>query len=151
MRALQRRRVEGGVEVVTETNVQWRRYVGPWRVLMQFSGEGLKELAERLTDHTLGMQAVRVLLACLQTTNRENQVHAGRKDLARMLGMPESNVAKALTDLVEAGFLERPGLRYSPYVVSPRFFWRGNTGDLKRALSERGMLDKNGMMGSRAA
>lgn len=113
---------------------------------MQFSGEGLAELGERLADHSLGMQAMRVLLACVQTADRQNRVLAGRKDLARQLGMAESNIAKALKELVACGFLEPPALRYSPYTVSPRFCWKSNTGELKRALAERGMLDKDGLM-----
>jgi hypothetical protein len=118
---------------------------------MQFSGEGLVELRLRMSDGSIGMQAMRVLLACCEHTDKQNRVEAGRKDLSRILEMPESNVARALKALVDCGFLEPPDLRHRPYVVSPRFFWRANTGDLKRALAARGMLGKDGMMKSREA
>lgn len=151
MNTIRRRTVSAGVERVEETNVQWRRYVGPWSVLMQLSGEGMAELSARLADKSLGMQAVRVLFACLLSASKENEVRAGRKDLARELGMAESNVHKALRDLVACGFLEPPTLRFAPYVISPRFFWKSNTGDLKRALAARDMLGRDGLMKPRAA
>ena len=86
---------------------------------MQVSFEGMAELRERLADHTLGMQAVRVLLEMLQHMNAQNECRAGVKDLARLLEMNQSDVSKALKRLVECGFVEAPALRFSPYVVSP--------------------------------
>lgn len=151
MNTIQRRVVSHGVERIEETNVQWRRYVGPWGVLMQLSGEGIAELSARLADKSLGMQAIRVLFACMSSANRENEVRAGRKDLSQELGMAESNVHKALQALVECGFLEKPKLRYSPYVISPRFFWRSTNAELKQALASRGMLDQRGMMKAKDA
>lgn len=151
MRTIQRRTIaNGAIERVEETTISHRRYVGPWGGMMQLSIEGVTELSERLGDHSLGMQAVRVLIACMMSCGRDNEVRAGRKDLSRQLGMTESNVHKALHDLVACGFLEKPELRYSPYVISPRFFWRSNTADLKKALADRGMLNRSGMMKPKA-
>lgn len=118
---------------------------------MMISLEGFDELHERLTDRSLGMQAVRVLVAMVKTVERDNIVRAGRKDLARMLEMDQSDVSKAMKSLIEAGFIERPKLRFDPYRISPRFAWRGSTTELKRALHDRGMLDARGMMKSRQA
>lgn len=128
-------------------------YRGPWRSLMMLSGEGIAELSARLADRSLGMQAVRVLIAMLLSVKLHdgNEVRAGRKDLARELGMTESNVAAALRRLIDCGFIEPPKLRFSPYTISPRFAWYGSTKDLKVALDERGMLSRDGMMKPRAA
>ena len=129
------------------------RYGGPWEVMMLFSGEGMDELHERLADRSLGMQAVRVLFAMLRTVKLHdgNRVQAGRKDLAKMLGMTESNVSGAIRQLVDCGFVEPPKLKFSPYTISPRFAWYGKTEDLRDALKARGMLAENGMMQPRAA
>ena len=120
---------------------------------MLFSQEGMSELQERLSDRTLGMQAVRVLWAMLNSVelHGDNRVRAGRKDLARILDMSESNVSGAIRQLIDCGFIEAPKLRFDPYTVSPRFAWYGRTEDLRAALKQRGMLDGAGMMKSRKA
>lgn len=130
------------------------KYAGPWEVMMMFSGEGVNELDARLADHSLGMQAVRVLFAMLKSVEIHdgNRVRAGRKDLARMLGMNEANVGKAIRQLIDCGFVEQPKLKFSPYVISPRFAWYGRTEDLRCALRDRSMLDeKTGMMAAKRA
>lgn len=114
--------------------------------MMQISIEGMAELRERLADHSLGMQAVRVLLEMLEHMNRENECRAGVKDLARLLEMDQSDVSKALKKLVECGFVEAPSLKFAPYVVSPRFAWKASVDKLKAALKDRGMLDERDMM-----
>ena len=155
MRTVIERRVENGVEIESRTTREIfmtpRRYLGPWRGLMQISFEGMHELHERLADHTLGMQAVRVLLAMLQHMESDNACRAGVKDLARLLEMNQSDVSKALKKLVECGFLEPPEMRFSPYRVSPRFAWKASVDKLKAALKDRGMLDDRGMMKSKEA
>lgn len=145
---------KGVIETHTETErFLLGRYHGPWKVLMMISGEGVAELEARMADRSLGMQAVRVLFAMLGTVKLHggNQVQAGRKDLARQLGMTESNVSAAVKKLVECGFVEPPRLRFSPYTISPRFAWYGATKDLKVALKDRGMLGVDGMMRAKEA
>lgn len=129
------------------------KYGGPWEAMMMFSSEGMEELQARLSDRSLGMQAVRVLWAMLNSVelHDNNRVRAGRKDLARILGMQEANVSAAIRQLVECGFVEPPKLKFAPYTISPRFAWYGRTEDLRSALKQRGMLDQNGMMQSKAA
>ena len=158
MRSMVTRIVNADGEVVREETERDhyhppRRYRGPWSIMMQMSGEGLRELEECLTRHDFGMQAVRVLFAMLGSleVHGGNRVRAGRKDLARLLEMDEAAVSKAIKRLVECGFVEAPALRFSPYVVSPRFAWNGTTHDLKTALGDRGMLDRRGMMKARQA
>lgn len=156
-RVITRERNEAGAVVYQhEETVRWLRpkgYTGPWKVMMMFSGEGLAELSARLADRSLGMQAVRVLFAMLESVelHDENRVRAGRKDLARALAMQETNVSGALKQLVECGFIEPPKMKFAPYTISPRFAWYGTTDDLRAALKHRDMLDTNGMMKAKAA
>lgn len=155
MKTTIQRRLENGVETHRETVheifSEKRRYAGPWRGMMQISFEGMAELQERLADHTLGVQAVRVLVLMLEHMDRNNECRAGVKDLARLLKMDQSDVSKALRKLVDCGFVEAPRLRFAPYTVSPRFAWKASADKLKAALASRGMLDKTGMMKAREA
>lgn len=129
------------------------RYGGPWEAMMMFSNEGLAELHERMADKAIGMQAVRVLFAMLKSVDLHdnNRVRAGRKDLARMLEMSESNVSGAIRQLLACGFIEKPQYKFGYYTISPRLAWYGKVEDLRCALSTRGMLDEHGMMTAAAA
>lgn len=157
MRQIIRQRMDvDGKVVETErdtTRFVGERYRGPWRGLMQISVEGMLELQDRMSDRTLGVQAIRVLWAMLNSVQVHdgNRVHAGRKDLARILAMDESDISKAIRKLIDCGFVEQPKFRFSPYVISPSFAWYSRTPDLKRALKDRGMLGKDGMMRAREA
>lgn len=136
--------------VIHHTFRQWRR-THPWGVFMQMSCQGLAELEMRIADHTLGIQAVRVLMYCLHKTEWQNRVSVGRKDIAAALKMDPADVAKALRKLVDSGFIEKPQTRHGHYTMSPRFVWMGNLQDLRVALSERDMLDARGFMRGVAA
>lgn len=140
-----------GKVIVTDTDTTrflHDRYRGPWSGLMQISLEGMMILEARMADKTLGIQAVRVLWAMLNSmqVHDDNRVKAGRKDLARILAMHESDISKAIRKLVEIGLVEPPKLKFGYYTISPRFAWYGRTVDLRRALADRGMLDNRGMM-----
>lgn len=118
---------------------------------MQVSYIGLDELSERIRDHTLGAQAVSVLLSMMACCDYENRVLAGQKDLAKHLGMAQSHVSKAIVSLIEAGFVERGENYRGRYVISPRLAWKGGEESLRVALAARGMLDDKGMLRGRAA
>jgi ribosomal protein L29 len=118
---------------------------------MLISQEGWEELQDRLSDRTIGIAALRVLLAAIGEMDRNNEVRAGRKDLARILAMDERAVARNLRLLIEVGFMERPRLKFSPYTVSPRFAWNSTREKLQGALKARGMLGRDGMMQPRQA
>ena len=49
---------------------------------MLLSKDGLRELDARLADGSIGMQAVRVLVAMATSSDYENRVRMGQKDLA---------------------------------------------------------------------
>lgn len=113
---------------------------------------GLQELEARLADRSIGVMAVRVLLAMMSDCDYENRVRGGQKDLARSLNMAHQHVSRAIADLIECGFIERPANgRGAGYVISPRLCWKGDEDSLREALAKRGMLDDNGMLGARAA
>ena len=120
---------------------------------MMFSNVGIEELHERMADKAIGMQAVRVLFAMIKSVevHDNNRVRAGRKDLARMLGMSEGNVSGAIRQLVDAGFVERPEYKFGWYTISPCIAWYGKSEDLRAALDARGMLDYHGMMKAKRA
>jgi hypothetical protein len=124
------------------------RYGGPWSGMMMFSQEGWAELDARLADRSIGMQAVRVLVAMLRSVevHDNNRVRMGRKDLARELGMYPANVSAAIRQLVDCGFVEAPQYKFGYYTISPCFAWYGKTDALRDALRARGRLDDKGMM-----
>lgn len=104
---------------------------------MMLSKAGLAELDARIADHTLGIQAVRVLIAMARSLDYENRVGIGGKELAADLGMWPSAVSAAIKTLVECGFVERPLWARGPYTISPHLLWQGSAKTLKRALEER--------------
>lgn len=106
---------------------------------------GLDELLERTGDRSLGMQAVRVLIAMMAECDYGNQVRCGHKDIARKLGMAQSHVSKAIRDLVSVGFIEQTSDR-GRYVISPKLCWKGDEDSLRAALAARNLLDANGFM-----
>ena len=113
---------------------------------------GLQELEARLADRSLGVMALRVLLAMMADCDYENRVRCGQKDLARELNMAHQHVSRAIADLAECGFIERPeNARGSGYVISPRLCWKGDEASLREALAKRGMLDENGTRRAKAA
>ena len=101
---------------------------------MQLSQDGVAELSGRLADHTLGMQAVRVLLAMIEELDWQNRCEAPQKELAFKLGMSAQDVSKASTALVETGFIERMANRRGWYRVSPKLCWKGDIKDQRAAL-----------------
>lgn len=107
---------------------------------------GLEELLARMGDRSLGMQAVRVLVAMMAECDYENRVRCGQKDLARKLGMAQTHVSKAIRDLSACGFVENPHGDRGRYVVSPKLCWKGDEESLRRALAERNLLDSQGFM-----
>lgn len=117
---------------------------------LQFNVEGAAEVELRLRDHSIGLQAMRVLMTMCARTDYENRVQTSQKELGLMLGMSSPELSKACRTLLDCGFIERMSHR-GWYCVSPRLMWRGSTKNLRKALAERGMLDPNGMMTGRAA
>lgn len=109
-----------------------RRGVG----FVQVSKLGLRELSARLADHTLGVQAIRVLIEMAEVCDYENRVLLSQKDLASRLRMDQSDISKASNLLVDCGFLERMSHR-GWYRISPRLLWNGSSRTLKTALEER--------------
>lgn len=105
------------------------------RGFLQVSLEGLEELEARFADHTLGMQAVRVLVAMARRADFENRVWVSQKDLGAHLKMSQSEVSAAQGRLAECGFLRRSGPR-GFYSISPKLLWKGSARTLKAALAE---------------
>ena len=101
---------------------------------MMLSQEGLEELQERLADRTLGIQAMRVLVAMMQSLDWENRVEPPAKELAARLNMSVQEVYKASKVLVECGFIERMANRRGWYRVSPRLCWKGSVKNLEKEL-----------------
>jgi transcription initiation factor IIE alpha subunit len=104
---------------------------------MMLSQDAVGELSERLADHSIGMQAMRVLLVMIGSLDYENRVEAPQKEIACRLGMSQGEVSKASAALVECGFIERMANRRGWYRVSPRLCWRGSVKNLDAALRER--------------
>lgn len=102
---------------------------------MMLSQVGLSELEQRLADRSLGMQAVRVLVAMMAHMDWENRVDISQKELAVHLDMSSQEVSKASTALVQCGFLQRMQNRRGWYRVSPRLCWRGSVKNLERELA----------------
>jgi transcription initiation factor IIE alpha subunit len=104
---------------------------------MMLSQRGVAELAQRLADRSLGMQAVRTLVAMLEHMDFENRVDISQKDLALELEIDQSALAKASKALVECGFIERMANRRGWYRVSPRLCWKGSAKNLEAELSRQ--------------
>ena len=102
---------------------------------MMVSQNGLQELQERLADRTLGIQAMRVLVAMMQTLDWENRVEEPQKELAARLGMSPQEVYKASKALVDCGFIERMAGRRGWYRVSPLLCWKGSVKNLEKELA----------------
>jgi hypothetical protein len=103
---------------------------------MMLSQRGITELSERLADKTIGMQAVRTLVAMLAHMDWENRVDVSQKELAIELGIAQTHLAKASRALLECGFIERMANRRGWYRVSPRLCWKGDVKHLARELRE---------------
>ena len=109
----------------------------PYRTrFMMLSQEGLEELQERLADRTLGIQAMRVLVAMMQSLDYENRVDPPQKEIAFRLGMSVQEVYKASKTLIECGFIERMANRRGWYRVSPRLCWKGSVANLEKELAK---------------
>lgn len=104
---------------------------------MLVSKNGLAELGARLADRSLGMQAVRVLLAMAENCDFENRVRTGQKDLSRILEMDQSDVSKATKALVECGMVEKPENSRGYFRINPNLLWKGSGKTLKKALEMR--------------
>lgn len=102
---------------------------------MMLSQDALGELQERLADKSLGMQAVRVLVAMMQSLDWENRVEEPQKAIAARLGMSPQEVYKASKALVDCGFIQRMVDRRGWYRVSPRLCWKGNVKNLEKELA----------------
>ena len=136
----------GGLPVVRVVGYSRKRR-HPYRSerFMIASYVGLDELSERLADRSIGVQAMRVLLAMMSSCDYENRVRMKQADLSRSLSMARSHVSEAIADLVDSGFVERDSAR-GGYVVSPRLCWKGSEDTLRAALAKRGMLDGLGYL-----
>lgn len=106
---------------------------------------GLMELQERIADRSIGREEIRVLLLMMTACDYGNRVRVGQKELAADLKMALSNVSRAITALVNSGFLERDSTR-GGYTISPRLCWKGDDDSLREALAARNMLDSEGFM-----
>jgi DNA-binding MarR family transcriptional regulator len=104
---------------------------------MMISQNGLAELQERLADRSLGMQAVRVLVAMLESVDYENRVWASQKDIALHLKMSSQEVSKASRALTDCGFVERIANRRGWYQISDRLAWKGSVERLHERRSAR--------------
>ena len=104
---------------------------------MMISQRGLSELEERLADRSLGMQAVRVLMAMLNSATYGNLVEASQKDISLRLGMSLSEVSKASHALMDCGLIDRMANRRGWYKINPRLAWKGNVESLEQALKAR--------------
>ena len=102
---------------------------------MVISKDGLREVAARLRDHTIGLQATCVLLTMAAACDRDNWVHAGQSDIARELGMARQHVSTAMMLLADCGFIERPLRSHGFYRISPKLLWNGSTDDLREAMA----------------
>jgi len=102
---------------------------------MMLSQRGVAELSERLEDRTLGMQAIRVLLAMMRHMDFENRVDISQKDLALALGMDQSDLSRASKVLVECSLIERMANRRGWYRISPRLCWKGAAKKLEEELA----------------
>lgn len=102
-------------------------------LFMLVSLGGLGELDARLADKTIGMQAMRVLLAMLGCVEYGNRVQKSQKELAAHLAMSPSEVSKASKRLVDCGFIERLPNRRGWYRIDPRFGWKGDVESLSAA------------------
>ncbi len=104
---------------------------------MLISRDGLTEPDRRLADRSLGMQAVRVLVAMLQSCDYGNRVCMGPKDLASHLAMDQAAVSKATRSLVECGLIERPETSRGYYRINPFLLWKGSASALKQEIEKR--------------
>lgn len=109
---------------------------------MMISKAGLSELERRLADRSLGMQAVRVLVAMLDSADWENRVEASQKDLALNLGMSLSEVSKASRALLACGLIDRLVNRRGWYKINPRLAWMGSVESLNLALDRERASDR---------
>lgn len=110
-------------------------YVGDGFLLLSIAG--LAELDNRLADRSLGMQAVRVLVAMARVCDYENRVRAGQKDLAAHLKMDQSDVSKAVRSLIACKMVEPPEHSRGYYRISPFLLWKGSGRTLKKAMESR--------------
>jgi hypothetical protein len=127
----------GGPKVFVEKRTRAAHPYVALEGFMILSVTGMKELDRRLSDRSLGMQAVRVLIAMATSCDYENRVRRGQKDLAAHLDMDQSDVSKAIRVLIECEFIERPQTSRGYYTISPRLMWKGSSRTLKLALQER--------------
>lgn len=104
---------------------------------MMLSQRGVAEIGERLADRTLGMQAMRVLLAMMSHMDFENRVDASQKELSITLNIDQSSLAKACKALIECGFIVRMANRRGWYRVAPQLCWKGSVRTLGEALKEK--------------
>lgn len=72
------------------------------RFFMAFQ-DAFDKLAE---DRTLGHQAVRVLFKLFAKLDFENYLYVPQTEIARQLGMGQSDVSKAIKKLVDRGIIE---------------------------------------------
>lgn len=112
---------------------------------------GLQELEARLADRSVGVMALRVLLAMMADCDYENRVRGGQKDIARRLNMAHQHVSRSISDLIATGFLEKGQNARGGYTLSPALCWKGDEASLREALAARGMLDAQGCLRARAA
>jgi hypothetical protein len=112
------------------------RSKSPYRTrFMMLSQDALVELQERLADKSIGMQAMRVLVAMMQSMDWENRVEEPQKAIAARLGMSPQEVYKASKALVDCGFIERMTNRRGWYRISPKLCWKGSVKNLERELA----------------
>jgi len=126
--------MEGKIEVRQFIERRPRRKHAYGITFMMLSQQGLTELGERLADRTIGMQAVRVLIAMMRQMDWENHVNPPAKEIAFGLGMSHQEVYKACRVLLDCGFIERMTNRRGWYRVSPRLCWRGSVKNLEKEL-----------------
>lgn len=103
---------------------------------MMLSVGGVGELRERLVDGSLGMQAVKVLMAMIECADYENRIEADQSRLCEMSGMKQSAVSRASRQLMDCGLIERSKYRRGWYRLSPNLAWKGGATNLEKALKE---------------
>jgi hypothetical protein len=101
----------------------------------------MSKLTCRIMRRVKGDQTHRVMWELLALLEFDNFLALDQTAIARDLGMPASNVNRAIKRLVEIGavVVGSPTGAHKSYRLSPEWVWRGKAEDHPKALEEHRM------------
>lgn len=114
----------------------------PMRAPHPFRKEGFVQMSQaamlELAQDPVSGEAMRVLMALCAVLDFENYIQLSQTDLAKLIGMSQPNVNRAMTELVDRGIIIKGAKvgRTLTYRLSPTFGFKAKGSNFQKLMKD---------------